>query len=183
MRQSRGHGGAAPRCSPRQPRKGSPGGCRDVRSSGSSCRGAAGALLPRPLRFAALHLPQVVPGCGFVAVAAFQHQRLKILSFHLHSSRVEGCGGAGDEELLAASLAELPSTAAPALGCREERCSLGSSCMHVAALVFSSFIQTIRAKKTLGPSAIWLGTRPPELVFFTKPVQSSLQRTSSSALR
>lgn len=94
-----------------------------------------------------------------------------------------GVCGARDEELLIASLAELRSTAAPTLGCREERCSLGSSCVHVAALVFSSLTQTIRAKKTLGPSAIWLSTRLPELVFLTKTVQSSLRRTSSSALR
>lgn len=94
-----------------------------------------------------------------------------------------GVCGARDEELLVASLTELRSMAAPTLGCSEERCSLGSSCMHIDALVFSSLTQTIRAKKTLGPSAIWLSTRLPESVFLTKTVQSSLQRTSSSALR
>lgn len=59
---------------------------------------------------------------------------------------------------------------------------LAAAAHTFTVLDFSSFKCTINAKQILGPSAVWLSTRLPKLVFLTKSVQSHLQRRSSSAL-
>lgn len=59
------------------------------------------------------------------------------------------------------------------------RVSPGRSCTHTHGL---EFLLLEVSHRTLGPPAVWLSTPLSQLVFLTKPVQSSLRRTASSAL-
>ena len=118
-----------------------------------------------------------------ITVAAFQHQHLTVRSFRLYPSRGAGSGWRGTSSPHG-HYKPARCRGAPAAGREgEEDGAVLAAAAHTFSLLgSSSFKCTINAEQILGPSAIWLSTSLPKLVFLTKPAQSRLRRRSSSAL-